>query len=159
MSVPPPGQVTDTAGRQRRGARRLTISGLAAAGIVALGLAAGVLVSGRTGSPGPAAVVAAPQTFAQVGADPVRATATTIARSWGTQVDVRCVYSGPAGLVKGYQLVARDRAGHRQPIASWQAISNVEADVSGTTSLSTAQLAGLEIVRTDSGRTVLRLNL
>jgi len=96
--------------------------------------------------------------FAPLGDVPITASAALLAKSWGTEVDLRCTYSGRQIWGDSvYTLVATDRTGHQQPIATWRVTSNKPVVLVAATSLHRADLANLE-VRLPTGKPVLRLS-
>ena len=161
-----PALLAAVAAERRRSRRRLLVG-------AALGTAAAVVVTALLGQavfsqparPAPPAPVAATPTGPTAGkpvamtrmADvPIRATAALTDKPWGTQVDLRCRYSGRPYAAGSYVLVAIGRTGHSEQVAAWDVAAGEEAVVTGSTSLHSAELAALE-VRTMEGRPVLRL--
>ncbi|MBB2899595.1 anti-sigma factor RsiW [Kineococcus radiotolerans] len=89
---------------------------------------------------------------------PVTATVQLTEVGWGTQVDLVCAYAhAEAEQPHPYALVVSDTAGATQQIGTWTALPGRDAQLSGATSWTRAQIASVE-VRTLSGTTVLRLD-
>ncbi|MGB9377002.1 MAG: zf-HC2 domain-containing protein [Mycobacteriales bacterium] len=158
---PPPAVLLPTLLRaveaeRRRRRWRIRVGAVAAAAAVVAAALLGPAVLQSDGSH-----TAASATPRQVAMDrvtdlPVRATAALSDRPWGTQVDLRCTYSGEVDGNRGWVLVALDRAGKAEQIASWAVLPYGEAKVTGSTSLHAADLAAIE-VRTTTGVTLLRM--
>ena len=138
--------------RERRTAR-WRVAAVAAAAAVAVGVGSAAVVttvgdhSGTT--PGHAVVAAGPLlTMRAVGGAPVKASVRLTPKSWGTAIDMRCTYlSNPGWNPDGgsYALVATDRNGHREQLATWQAIPNKEVRVPTATSVARKQLTSLQV--------------
>ncbi|MEP6696574.1 MAG: zf-HC2 domain-containing protein [Pseudonocardiales bacterium] len=95
--------------------------------------------------------------FAPVGEVPITATAAVIAKKWGTEIDLRCTYEGTSEWgSQPYSLVATDRLGHEEEIATWTAAAGKPVTLVASTFLQRKDLATLE-VRLPTGRPVLRL--
>lgn len=79
--------------------------------------------------------------------------------AWGTRVQVSCTYFDRDGdrLPASYELVAIDRAGRPQQIATWRVVPGTVAHISATTNLPRADIKSID-VRTPAGRRVLQLN-
>lgn len=138
--------------RRARVRRRLTIGAAGAVAVAACLLALMVvLVPGDPGEPPPQASTVQ---IDRVVNGPISASARLVDRAWGTEIDVSCGYDGGAAL--GYTLAVRDRRGRVEQVASWRAQPGVEATFTAATAMRIPQIDSLEI-RTDSGRTVLRL--
>ncbi|MDP9239030.1 MAG: zf-HC2 domain-containing protein [Actinomycetota bacterium] len=139
---------------ERHRARRRFRIAVAAVATAAAVVGAALLVPAVVTPPPkrPAAVAFAP--LADV---PVTAAAALITKSWGTEVDLRCTYTGAQTWGgAAYTLVAIDRSGHEEQIATWRVVSNKPVVLVASTSLQRADLAMLE-VRLPTGRPVLRL--
>ena len=144
-------------GRSRRRVR-ITTALAAAAAVAAIAVLGTAVVQANqpTQSVGSTAA-AAPVSLTRVKQDvPLRATAALLDKPWGTEVDLRCTYSGVLDKTYDLVLVAVDRAGKGEQIAVWEVVSTGEARVIGSTSLRSAELAAVE-VRNAKGETVLRL--
>ncbi|MEZ0163551.1 zf-HC2 domain-containing protein [Kineococcus sp. LSe6-4] len=151
--------------RRRRTRRAALASALAtAAGIAAVlttVLTTGPLSGGPAGTPqaqGPAAGTAHGQALLM---DPVADTAITATVAltqvpWGTQVDLVCAYAD-AGATRAdrYALVVTGADGATEQIGTWTALPGRDAQLSGATSWSPAQIRSVQ-VRTLTGLTVLQ---
>ncbi|PZS30501.1 MAG: anti-sigma factor [Pseudonocardiales bacterium] len=138
---------------ERHRARRRFRVGLAALATAAAVVAAALIVPAVVAPRRPAAVAFAPVTDA-----PVNASAALIEKTWGTEVDLRCTYTGKqTSGTFSYLLVATDRSGHEVQIATWRVVSNTPVVLVASTSLQRADLATLE-VRFQTGKPLLRLN-
>ena len=140
----------------RRGRRRrvwtLSVLGAAAACLAVLALVAGV--SGRTTDTSPPSAAAQ---LAQVGTIPIQATVALAALPWGTGIDLHCTY--PVGYGTGlqtYQLVAIDRTGAVQRVATWDIAPGGQAHLTATSTWTRSEIAALEI-RTPTGTPVMHL--
>jgi anti-sigma factor RsiW len=136
---------SDLAADRRHRARRRQLAG--AAGLVAASLAVAVLVVGRSpegGSPGggTSPVVA---TAGRPGS-PVGARFVLRPRSVGTRLSASVHGVGPN---QRCSLVAVSASGRREVAASWVASYSGTATVEGTTSLSIADIARLQVVGVD----------
>lgn len=102
----------------------------------------------------------APVAMTQVIPAPINADAQLVNVAWGTQVEMSCSYSdGDADrLPASYLLVAVDRSGRSQQIATWSVVPGTVSHISATTNLPRADIKSLE-VRTPAGQPVLRLSL
>lgn len=151
------------ASRARR--RRRTV--LAAVAAVALlgALGGGALALGYAPRPAPPAAEVAPTvpggtavTLAPVnGSTALQASAVLVERAWGTEVQLRCRYTGAVGRYRpgGYVLVAVDRAGGRQQMAAWSVVPDRWTTITGATAWQRSDLAALE-VQADTGEVALR---
>lgn len=149
--------------------RRLTTAlvGVAAAAVLAISLVAGL----RDGSPAenPGGHEATPVALHMTPLSdrvPIRATARLEQRGWGTQVVVHCVYQGSAGSHQyvgnttwpTFTMVVTDSSGDRQQIGAWQAKPGAPIVVEGYTSVSSSQIATIQVLDT-SHTPILRLRL
>jgi len=122
--------------------------GLAAAAAVI----AAVLAIPRIGTSHPHTVA-----LARVINVPITASASLTDRSWGTEINLTCRYTGPMKFAPAsYLLVATDRLGHDQQIATWRVVPGGPVVLTAATSLRRSELASLE-VRSPTGRPLLRL--
>ncbi len=95
--------------------------------------------------------------LARVGQVPISATAALVDKTWGTQIELRCTYTGSTQYSPdSYFLVATDRTGHSEQVATWRVISGKQIKITAATALHKSDLAELE-VRTPTGVPVLRL--
>ena len=138
-------------GRHRRGLA-LAALGAAAAVLAVLALVGGL--AGRTSNPPPEVVAAQLQ---PVGTVPIQASVRLAALPWGTGVALSCTYpAGYGSAAQTYTLVAIDRAGAVQHLATWGVAPGGEAHVTGTSTWAPDEIAALEI-RTPAGAPVMRL--
>jgi len=149
--------------RERRTRRwRGVAAGLAAASVAAIGTAVVVDQTGNPAAPPPSSVPAQALTFRQVGDTDVRATAALVDQAWGTVVDMKCTYEGPAfadGKPRTWSLFATDKAtGTERKIGDWTVLRMQEVQVSSPTGLARDQIASLD-VRNAAGDTLLRATL
>ncbi|MFZ5851889.1 MAG: hypothetical protein ACOYY2_10920, partial [Actinomycetota bacterium] len=91
------------------------------------------------------------------GSTALQASAVLVERAWGTEVQLRCRYTGGVGRYGpgGYVLVAVDRAGGRQQVAAWSVVPDRWTTITGASSWRRTDLAALE-VQADTGEVVLR---
>lgn len=139
---------------ERHRARRRVRIAVAALATAAAVVAAALIVPAVVSPPPkqPAAVA-----FAPIADEPITAAAALVAKSWGTEVNLRCTYLGKQTWGgAAYTLVATDRSGHEEQIATWRVVSNKPVVLVAATSVARADLASLE-VRLPTGRPVLRL--
>lgn len=130
----------------------------AAGGIVAAACLAIALIVGLGPQP-PAAPLAAPPSSAAISAaaGPLTASAQLTEHSWGTQIKLHCMYNGGAAYSVGsYRLVVVGSSGAAEQIATWTVVPDKEAVVEASTSLTSKQIATLQ-VRTESNAVVLAL--
>lgn len=150
---PPPELLTgllQAAWRRRRRTRWLAVSG----GAVAAAL---VLVLSLLLAFGPRQVTAPAQQMAAVRPAPVTATVALTRQPWGTDVRLRCRYTGPADYGGGYTLVVVSKSGRTEQISAWAAVPDTTAVLTGTTSASPDDIRAVQ-VRTTAGTTVLTMS-
>lgn len=136
--------------RKRTRWRGRTLAGLAAAAVL---VATMLLVPVFTQNPHRPTAVA----MARLGDVPIEATAALVDKPWGTEVDLRCTYTGQLAYAPGsYSLVAIGRDGSSEQIATWRVIAGRPAVLTASTSLHRSELRDIE-VRTPAGEGVLRL--
>jgi hypothetical protein len=97
-----------------------------------------------------------PQAFSAVRPSPITATAALFARSWGTEIDIRCSYPAGTSSWGPYQLVMTDRANQRHSMGSWSIAGGSGVRFTAATDLRPNQIASLQIVA-DDGTPVLQL--
>ena len=148
--------------RHRRTTRRAALAGGLAA---AAALVSVVVRPGRDERPATPVAVPAPtpdggavQEMDPLLPVPITATVQLTEVGWGTKVDLVCAYAQAAAEDPyPYALVIADAAGTTQQIGTWTAVPGRDAQLTGATSWTRAQIATVE-VRTLSGTAVLRLN-
>jgi Predicted transmembrane transcriptional regulator (anti-sigma factor) len=153
---PPPVLLDSLLRAVRRGRRVSRWRVAVAAGAVAACL--GVLGAGfamrDTTPPAPPGV-----SLQAVGGVPVSAVASLSAKPWGTQIQMRCEYRGQyTNPTAQYVLVVRDRDGDTYRLGTWRILPGHASEVGGTTALSRADIAAVE-VQTTNGLTVAHANL
>jgi hypothetical protein len=154
---PPPADVLPALLAQVRAQRRRTRRRMRIA-VAALATAAAVVAAALIG---PGVVFprqqATPTAFTRVADVPVSASAALVDKAWGTEIDLRCTYTGKLnhGSV-AYQLLATDRAGNTRQVATWLVIEGKPIALVAATALKRSDLAWLE-VRSSTDRTLLRL--
>lgn len=141
--------------------RRRLVIGLAAAAAAVL-VAAALTVGALRGGPSqPAAGHPTMQQMTPVVAGaPIHATARIAAMQWGTKVVIHCEYDGSGRYTSPlrYTMSVTDTSGHRHQIASWDAAPGRPVVVAGSTSLTPAEIASVE-VQDAAHAPVLRLRL
>lgn len=156
--------------RRRRLTRRAALAGglVAAAGLVAAVVTDGLSADTPAGTPQalPSTPASAPvRPGEQPGpalpmdplvATPITATVALTEVGWGTKVDLVCAYAD-ASTAQSYEyaLVVTGTDGRTQEIGYWTAVPGHDAQLSGATSWTPAQIRSVEI-KTASGLTVLR---
>lgn len=151
----------------RRVRRRRTVSvalGLAAA-VAAIVLAAPSLMQAAVPSTGTttAAVSQAQIALKPVVPSPLRASIRLLPQPWGTRVEMDCSYAnqsagpGYGGPVSAdYAMYVTDAAGKATQIATWTAGPGQNTEPAGTTSLSPAQIASVDVRAVSTGAVLLR---
>ncbi|MGQ0481380.1 MAG: hypothetical protein ACT4O0_10200 [Pseudonocardia sp.] len=122
--------------------------------VAGLGLASAGLGGGTDPGTGVVAAAELPVRMEPVDNAPVSAAVSLAARPWGTEVVMRCRYSGPVQSPV-YVLIARSADGTASEIARWSAVNGQEVVLAAATELSGPRLAELE-VRNAAGAVVLR---
>lgn len=138
--------------RARRERRRRQF-GIASLGAVAAAAAAAlVVVSWPAGSP-PAP---ATEAFAPVRPSPVSATATLVAKQWGTEIELHCRYAEPSEHSAPYQLIVTDRGHHRYVAGTWTLAPGGDTNFTGGTAVPRADIERVQITLPD-GTPILQL--
>jgi hypothetical protein len=127
------------AGREHRRRRWITgsLGGLVAASAAAIVVLLWPASSTHTGD--------AALAFHQVRPGPVSATATLVARSWGTEVDLHCHYASNVEHYVPYTLIVIDKAGHPHQAGSWTLSSGGETEFVGGTSVQRSDIKTMQI--------------
>lgn len=136
----------------RRSRQRWLIGGLAA---VVVGCLVALAVTLWPSSGGGSAHQ--PRPFVAVGQSPVQATATLVAKDWGTEIDVHCSYAEGVPRPFPYQLRVFDAKGTAEDIGSWIVPVGEDMDYQTGTRYPLDQISKLQILRTD-GTPVLELD-
>lgn len=150
---PPPALLNSlvrTAHRERR-VSRWRVAAAAGAVAACLGVAGAGFAMHESAPPPPTGV-----TLHAVGGLPVNATVNLRQEPWGTRIQMRCEYNGQyANPTAQYVLVVRDQTGEPYKLDTWRVIPGHPTEVGGTTALSRADIATVEVQTTD-GTTVAR---
>ncbi|MEZ0493092.1 zf-HC2 domain-containing protein [Kineococcus sp. TBRC 1896] len=160
--------------RRHRLTRRAALAGglVAAAGLAALALTGGLRPDAPAPTPQalPTAPSSAPPSTPQTPAappgpalsmdplvpTPITATVALTEVGWGTKVDLVCAYADATTTqTRGYALYVTGTDGSTQQIGTWTAVPGGDAQLSGATSWTPAQIRSVEI-KTLEGATVLR---
>jgi len=130
---------------RRTGAR----AGLAVAAAAVVAAAVVVPISVHDRRPDVSVALAAVQP------SPLSADVSLTAKSWGTEVDMTCVYAGTryGGTSRRYGLYVVDARGHATEVSSWHAAPGETARTTGSTSLAVADIARIQV--RDAAGTVL----
>ena len=145
-----PGLLRAASARRRRA--RAVVAGLTA---VAAACVAILIVALRPSQSTPPAAPTATSRFVALVSAPVSAAATLTAKQWGTEIDLRCVYSAAVGEHPvRYFMYAYGRHGDRVPAGSWNQLP--EVTYVGGASLALQDISKIEIVLPD-GTPILRL--
>lgn len=164
-----PALVHEVRRTQRR--RVLLAAGLAAAAAVAVAVGS-LAASGAFDTDRPAAATPAPrsgtpavpvgQAMLPVGHVPVRASLASTSVLWGTRLDLTCSYSrgGEYGTPppQTYAMFVSDDDGHLEQVATWRGLPGRTMHLAAATATSRQDIRSV-VVRTTSGRTVLKLLL
>jgi hypothetical protein len=156
-----PGPVPDTllpgllraARRERSRGRWITgsLGAVAAACITALVV---VLWPGGSDTAAPPPALA----FTQVQPVPVTATATLVAKPWGTEIELNCRYAEGIEESHPYRLVVFDTHNHRYDAGSWMLGPGGPIEFTTGTSLRAADISRMQITLAD-GSPILQLKL
>ncbi|MEZ0359402.1 anti-sigma factor [Mycobacterium sp. SA01] len=115
----------------------------------------------------PAPVEASALTMTPVTPVPLTATVTLTRRSWGTRIEMHCLYeAGPMDLghdggevTDTLAMVAVGRDGSRTQLATWTARIAIPASPAGSTSMPVDDIAAVQIVSVDAGAVLLERDL
>ena len=139
---------------RRSGRRRRLVVGSLSAAAVLLAIAGTALVVDRSQDDDRGGL---PMTAMTAVVDsPVTATASLVARSWGTEITMDCEYADTSQWSRPYDLVAVDDTGKSYDIATWVVGPGKTASISGSVPVQPDHIDRLEI-RLTSGTPVLRL--
>lgn len=146
--------------RRRWRTRLLSVTGAAAAVVLAVVVAWAVVPRGA--GPRPEAAAPSPvRTMSQVGQDRLSATVAMQKVAWGTRVHLTCTYEGEDwgadDVTPSYALVVRTRDGASQQVATWRAVPGRTTQLDAATDADPAQIASVDVVVTRTGRRVLTL--
>ena len=123
----------------RRTSVRLSL-GAAAAAVVA---AAVVIPLAVHDAPGADATVALHSVVGRT--LPLSATVGLTSTTWGTEVDMTCVYAGYEGASRPYMLYVVDTAGRTELVSSWHAAPGETARTVGSTDLAVGDIAQVQL--------------
>lgn len=138
-----------TAERRRRRWVLTSLGAVAAACVLALAIVLWPHPS-STGQPAPRALVA-------VVRSPVKADATLVAKTWGTQIELHCRYSGGGDRDLPYLLVVQDRHGKTQDLGTWTLPPGGDIRFSAGTALRPSQISRVDVALLD-GTPILSLH-
>lgn len=141
---PGPGPPPAALPRRRRG-RVLAVAALIVAVLLAGGIGAAVVRSGRDDVPRGTVAL----TLAGVAPSPLRATVRLTPTSWGTEVAMTCTYAGDYGDRHRYALYVVDGSGQRQLVSRWQAGPGDTARTTGSTDLVAGAIERVELEAAD----------
>lgn len=169
LDEPPPTLLPALLAEVRRTRRRRTFvtAGLAAAAALVVAVPLGAWQLGddpvTSAGPGPTSTEDPVPVLKMdpVGDVPVQATVSLEQVTWGTRVGLTCTYNSDwveydLPPEADYELFVRTRSGRFEQIGSWRSVDGREMSIVGATSLTPAEVAGVE-VRTTDGRVVLRV--
>lgn len=139
------------AGRER--AHRRWLVGSLAAVAAACAIALAVVLWPAGSGPAPTALP-----FHQVRPSPVSATATFVAKSWGTEIDLRCHYAENVERWEPYRLIVIDTSGAKHDAGSWTLVPGKEVAFTGGTAVRQSDIARVQIALPD-GSPILQLRL
>lgn len=132
--------------------RRLVVAALSAAAVV-LAVVGTAIVVHQSDDAGAGAPMTAMTAVVQ---SPVTASASLVAHSWGTEVQMKCRYADASNWSRPYDLVAVDDQGESYNLATWVVGPGRTASVSGSVPVQPDHIDRLEI-RLTSGPALLRL--
>lgn len=133
-----PGLLRRAAAERRRRQRLMTALGaVAAACVLALAL---VLWPHTTSSGHPV-----PRALVAVMRSPVQADATLVAKTWGTQIELHCRYSGGGDRDLPYLLVVHDQHGRPEKLGTWTLPPGGDIRFSAGTALRPAQISRIDV--------------
>jgi hypothetical protein len=154
------GSLLDTVRRRRRRSRLLWVGSCAAAAAVAIGLF--VMIRPGPPAPGPEPQAEAPLSMTAVEPSPLTATVNLVSHSWGTGIEMSCLYGPEPGGNDSDEdklaMVAVGRDGSHTQLATWMAHPGVMAKPAGATSLPIDQIASVQIVSADTGDVLVQRN-
>jgi anti-sigma factor RsiW len=96
------------------------------------------------------------QAFAAVRPSPVSASAELVAKTWGTEIDLKCKYEHEVDESHPYGLRVIDKDGLEHGAGSWSLGPGTTITFTGGTSVQRDQIARVQITRTD-GTPILQL--
>ena len=148
---------------RRRRTRRLSVITLAAAAAVLIvALAVGILpgIRGQGGEPEP---MASAVTMSKVAQTPINASVTLSSFGWGTRIDMVCTYGDYASrgeaTTQNLSMVVQGHNGSESEIATWVGVNGATALPSGATLLPKDQIKSVQLVDTDTRTVLLQTNL
>jgi len=151
----------------RRQRSRATTWTLTAAAAVVVGLFVAIPSNPMAVAPALQPGQAAALTMTPIKPVPLTATVTLTRRSWGTRIEMQCIYeAGPIDAdYDGGQasdklaMVAVGRDGSRIQLATWTARVGTPAVLGGSTSMPVDEIASVQIVSADSAAVLLERDL
>ncbi len=153
---PPPADLVariQRAEKRRRTRRVGLIAGIAAAVLVASGIAVPVTIAAQ---PHPTVAVALRSASVPLTAD---VSLTDVA--WGTRIDMHCAYTDAADddAEWRYALWVVDRNGDASEVSTWKARTGSQVKLSAATSLAVDQIASIQVRSADTGNVLLSRRL
>ena len=156
LAEPPPDTLLPALLRAASARRRRTRAAITALGAVAAACVIALVVAlwpASTTAPQPPASAA--RQFVALVSAPVSATAVLTAKNWGTEIDLKCVYSASIGNKPvPYKMWAYTKHNGRYPAGGWKQLP--EVTYVGGTSLSLSEIARIDI-ELPNGKPILRL--
>jgi hypothetical protein len=147
--------------RRRRTRRFSVITLAAAAAVLAIALAVGIL-PGIRGHGGDQPMASA-MTMSKVAETPINATITMTGFGWGTRVDMVCTYGDYASrgqaTTENLSMVLLDNNGTPSQIATWVGVNGATALPSGNTTMQKDQIKSVQLVDADTHAVLLQKDL
>jgi hypothetical protein len=149
----------DVRHRRRRNRLLAWTGAVAAAAAVVIGLVVAGRLDGVTPAPAPQAE-SPTMSMTQVAPSPLTATVNLVSHSWGTGIEMNCMYHAEAqddhddGDTLAMVAVGRDGSHNR--LATWVARSGSVASPIGSTSLPIDQIASVQVISADTGNVLLQ---
>lgn len=153
--------------RRRRRGRFMTWT-MAAASVLVIAVFIGVQTNPALPAPAAPQATASGLTMAPVTATALEATVSLVSQSWGTRIEMACTYgmepddsehdhTHDAGDKLAMVVVARD--GSHSQLGTWMAPVGVTTLPSGSTSMTTNDIASVQVVSASTGEVFLQRNL
>ena len=147
---------------RRRRTRRLSVITLAAAAaVLAIALAVGILpgIRGQGGDQPMASSV----TMSKVAQTPINAAVTLTGFGWGTRIDMVCTYGDYASrgqaTTENLSMVLLGHNGTQSEIATWVGVNGATALPSGNTTMQKDEIKSVQLVDTDTRAVLLQSDL
>jgi predicted anti-sigma-YlaC factor YlaD len=137
--------------RQQTRRRAVATSIVAVAAAAVIGLAVAIWPTSSPAGPKPQALTA-------VMPAPVTATATLVAKRWGTEIDLTCRYTESVEVPRAYGLRVIDTAGRPHDAGTWTLVAGRAIAFTGGTDVARDRIATVQITLPD-GTPILQLNV